>query len=70
MRVSYDKDVRKAAKDENKMLCTFQITFPGGKGGITSQGFYGPNTMKEIKGYIDSIFTINKNNNSIKEEKK
>lgn len=56
MRVSYDKDVRKAAKKENKMLCTFHISFPGGRGGITSQGFYSPRTVKEIKGYIDTMF--------------
>ncbi len=56
MRVSYDKDHRKEAREKGKRLYTFQITGPGGGGGITSQGFFGPDTLKHIKGCIDAMF--------------
>ena len=58
MRVSYDKDQRKQAKDTGKRLYTFQITGPKGEGGITAQGIFGPGTRKEIEGYIDSVFKV------------
>ena len=56
MRVSYDKDYRQEARATGKRLYTFQITGPGGKGGITVQGFFGPETLEEIKGYVDAVF--------------
>lgn len=58
MRVSYDKDQRKEARATGKRLYTFQITGPSGEGGITVQGFWGPGTLKEIKGYIDTVFKV------------
>ena len=69
MRVSYDKDTRKAAKDENKMLYTFQITFPGGSGGITAQGLYSPDTLKQIKSHVDNIFSCIKKESELKNGK-
>ena len=58
MRVSYDKDQRKEARTTGKRLYTFQITGPGGKGGITVQGLFTPETLTEIKGYVDSAFAV------------
>jgi len=56
MRVSYDKDHRTEARKTGKRLYTFQITFPGGSGGITTQGFFSPETLKHIKGCVDAVF--------------
>lgn len=58
MRVSYDKDHRKKARATGKRLYTFQITGPKGEGGITSQGFFGPDTLKHIKICVDTVFTV------------
>ena len=58
MRVSYDKDQRKKARTTGKRLYTFQITGPGGKDGITAQGLFTPNTLTEIKGYVDTAFAV------------
>ena len=38
MRVSYHKELRQKAKDENKRLYTLAFTGPKGKGGLTIQG--------------------------------
>ena len=57
MRVSYNKDHRTEARKTGKRLYTFQITGPGGKGfSITSQGFFGPDTLKHIKCLVDTAF--------------
>lgn len=57
MRVSYDKDHRAKARKTGKRLYTFQITGPGGKGfSITSQGFFGPDTLGHIKCLVDAAF--------------
>ncbi len=58
MRVSYDKDQRKKARTSGKRLYTFQITGPGGKGGITVQGIFTSETLTEIKGYVDTVFAV------------
>ncbi len=58
MRVSYDKDHRKEARKTGKRLYTFQITGTHGKGGITVQGFFTPETLKEITGYVDATFAV------------
>lgn len=58
MRVSYDKDQRKKAKDTGNRLYTFQITGPGGKGGITAQGLFTPTTLAEIKDYVETVFKV------------
>ncbi len=58
MRVNYDKDYRKKARVTGKRLYTFHVTGPGGKGGIAVQGFFGPETLKEITGYIDAVFAV------------
>ena len=64
MRVSYDKDTRKEAVKNDKRLYTFHLSGPGGKGGITCQGLFGPNTLKEIKGYVDAVFSVLKGKNN------
>ncbi len=58
MRVSYDKDQRKKARTSGKRLYTFQITGPGGEGGITVQGFFSPETLKQIAGLVDATFAV------------
>lgn len=58
MRVSYDKDHRQEAKKTGGRLYTFHITGPGGSGGIKAQGIFGPETLKEIKGYVDAVFKV------------
>lgn len=57
MRVSYNKDHRKEARQTGKRLYTFQITGPGGEDSITSQGFFSPETMAHIKKLVDVMFT-------------
>ena len=55
MRVSYDKDHRSDAKKEGKRLYTFQLTHPGGRGGVTVQGFFDDKTMAEIAQMAERI---------------
>ncbi len=68
MRVSYDKDHRQKARTTGKRLYTFQITGPGGNGGITVQGFFTPETLKQIAGLVDATFAVLKDDN--KQEKR
>ena len=58
MRVSYDRDHRTEARKTGKRLYTFQITGPGGSGGITEQGFFSPETLKHIKADVDTVVTL------------
>lgn len=69
MRVSYDKDQRKKARTTGKRLYTFQITGPGGSGGITVQGFFSPETLKQIAGLVDATFAVLKDDETPQEEK-
>lgn len=58
MRVSYDKDQRRTARNTGQRLYTFQITGLGGRGSITTQGIFTAKTLTEIKRYVDTVFKV------------
>jgi hypothetical protein len=56
MRVSYDKDTRKRAVEDNKRMFTLAITGKKGKGGVTIQGLCDDDNAQDVMNLITESF--------------